>query len=279
MGDARAVTDHVIQLYRNVPATRSGVCRICHTGPNNRYDTGEPYCICSSCERTMGGLYRPTTHVVPISLAVQDGDDNGLFKIVVSKANARAAPSWMTPHTLMAATLSRFYEAHEACLTGLAGGPFTLVTSIPTTRRNQPVEAFHPLIRVINDVSALKDLHKPQLLLANDEYVPRLYDRYSHPDAFHVMGAQKEDQVLRGERVLLVDDWFISGAHVQSAASKLFEHGAEEVVALVIIRVIDPSPSRPNRMAIWQEASAEPFDFDRCCIRDRQDHAKHVSNL
>ncbi|MEW1837490.1 phosphoribosyltransferase [Nonomuraea angiospora] len=214
---------------------------------------------------------------MPISLAVQDGDDNGLFKIVVSKSNA--APGWMTPRTLMAATLSRFYEAHEACLTGLAGGPFTLVTSIPTTRRNQPVEAFHPLTAVINDVSALKDLHKPQLLLANDEYAPRLYDRYSHPDAFHIMGAQKEDQALRGERVLLVDDWFISGAHVQSAASKLFEHGAEEVVALVIIRVIDPSPSRPNRMAIWQEASAEPFDFTRCCICDQPARARNSSNL
>ncbi|MGW2161617.1 hypothetical protein [Nonomuraea sp. NPDC001699] len=225
----------------------------------------------------MDGLYRPATHVVPISLAVQDGDDNGLFKIVVSKSNA--APGWMTPRTLMAATLSRFYEAHEACLTGLAGGPFTRVTFIPTTRRNQLVEAFHPLMRVINDVSALRDLHKPQLLLANDEYVPRLYGRYSHPDAFHILGTQKEDQVLRGERVLLVDDWFMSGAHVQSAASKLFEHGAEEVVALVIIRVIDPSPSRPNRMAIWEEASAERFDFDRCCVCDRQDHVKHVSNL
>ncbi|KAB8192589.1 hypothetical protein FH608_024115 [Nonomuraea phyllanthi] len=278
MDDARAVTDRVIHLYRNVPATRPGVCRICHTGPNNKRDTGEPHDICSSCERTMGGLYRPTEHVVPISLAVQYGEDNALFKIVVSKANARAAPGWMTPRRLMTATLSRFYQAHEACLTGLAGGPFTLVTSIPTTRRNQPVEAIHPLILIINDINAWKDLHKPHLLLANDEHAPSLYDRYSHPDAFHVMGARKEDQVLHGERVLLVDDWFMSGAHVQSAASTLFEHGAEEVVALVIIRVIDPSPDRPNRMTIWQEASAEPFDFDRCCICDRHDHTRSLSS-
>ncbi|MGW5689144.1 hypothetical protein [Nonomuraea sp. NPDC003754] len=279
MGDARAVTDPVIQLYRNVPAMRSGVCRICHTGPNNRFETGEPYDICSSCERTMGGLFRPATHVVPISLAVQHGDDNGLYKIVADKVARRAASGWLTPRKLMAATLARFYEAHEACLTGLSGGPFTLVTSIPSTRRNRPIEAFHILTQVIGDVGALKDLHKPHLLLANDEHAPRLNDRNSHPDAFRVMGAQKEHQVLRGKRVLLVDDLFVSGAHVQSAASKLFEHGAEEVVALVILRVIVPSSGRPNRMTIWQEASAEPFDFDRCCIFDRQAHAKNVSNL
>ncbi|MFF4779614.1 hypothetical protein ACFY05_43055 [Microtetraspora fusca] len=279
MDDARSVTGHVIHLYRNVPAIRSGVCRICHTGPNNRRDTGEPYDICSSCDRTMRGLYRPATHVVPISLAVQNGDDNGLYKIVARKECVRAAPGWMNRQTVMAATLSRFYQAHEACLTDLAGGAFTLVTSIPSTRRDRPIEAFHILTQVINMVRALKDLHKPQLLLADDEHAPTLNERNSHPGAFHVLGAQKERQVLRGERVLLVDDLFVSGAHVQSAASTLFEHGAEEVVALVILRVIDPSAQRPNRMAIWQEASAEPFDFDRCCIYERQDHTKHVSNL
>ncbi|GAA3420748.1 phosphoribosyltransferase [Streptosporangium vulgare] len=276
MDDARAVTDHVIQLYRNVPATRSGVCRICHTGPKNKIDTGEPYDICSSCKRTTDRLYRPTTNVVPISLAVREGDDNGLYRIVAYKGGVRASPSWLKPQTVMAATLARFYQAHEACLTGLARGPFTLVTTIPSTRKNRRTETPHILTQVIDKIKALKDLHQPNLLLANDEHTPALHDRDSHRRAFHVTGAHKEPRVLRGQRILLIDDLFVSGAHVQSAASALFEQGAEEVVALVILRVIVPSGQYPNRMTIWQEATAEPFDFDRCCICDRRDHANNM---
>ncbi|WP_327089213.1 hypothetical protein OIE66_00915 [Nonomuraea sp. NBC_01738] len=268
MGDAKAVTDLVISLYRNVPAMRSGVCRICRTGPNNRRDTGEPFDICSSCDRTMGEhLYRPTKHVVPISLAVRDGDDNELYKVVARKEAVRASTSWLKPENLMAATVARFYEAHETCLTGLARGPFTLVTSVPSTRLGRPIRAFHILPQIIGMVSALKDRHKP-LLVANDKYARVLAKRDSHRDSFQVMGAQNGEQVLRGERVLLLDDLFVSGAHVQSAASALFEQGAEEVVALVILRLIVPSPWHDNRVDIWQEASAQPFNFDRCCLCD-----------
>lgn len=264
MGDARAITDLVISLYRNVPAVRPGVCRICHTGPNNKRN-GEPYETCSSCDRTVNGLRRHVEPVVPISLAVEEGDDNGLFRLVARREAVRAGATWLTPETLMAATMARFYEAHETCLTGLAGGPFTMVTTIPSTRRNRPIEVFHIMQRVINRVSALRDLHKP-ILLPNDEYASVLSDRDSHPHAFRLMGVRQGAQGLRGERILLVDDLFVSGAHVQSAAATLFEAGAEEVVALVILRLIVPSAWHENRSDIWQEAGAQPFSFDRCCL-------------
>ena len=63
-------------------------------------------------------------------------------------------------------------------------------------------------------------------------------------------GTQNGGQGLRGERILLVDDLFVSGAHTQSAASTLFEAGAEEVVTLVILRLIVPTAWPENRMDI-----------------------------
>ncbi|MEV7807421.1 phosphoribosyltransferase [Microbispora sp. NPDC088329] len=264
MGDARAVTDLVISLYRNVPAARPGVCRICHTGPNNK-PNGEPYEICSSCDRTVNGFRRHVEPVVPISLAVEEGDDNGLFRLVARKEAVPASANRLKPATLMAATIARFYEAHETCLTGLAGGPFTTVTTIPSTRLDRPIAAFHIMPQVIGMVSALRPLYKP-LLLPNDKYASVLARRKSHPHAFQMMGTRNGSQRLRGERILLVDDLFVSGAHAQSAASTLFEAGAEEVVALVIIRLIVPTVWHENRMDIWHEASAQPFTFDRCCL-------------
>ncbi|TDD32030.1 phosphoribosyltransferase [Nonomuraea terrae] len=200
-----------------------------------------------------------------ISLAVEEGDDNGLFRLVARKEAVRAGTSWLSPETLMAASLSRFYDAHEACLIQVAGGPFTMVTTIPSTRLDRPIEAFHIMPRVISMIGALRDHYKP-VLLPNDRYAAVLAGRDSHPDAFQMMGMLNGSQALRGERVLLVDDLFVSGAHMQSAAYTLFKAGAEEVVALAILRLIVPSAWHENRRSIWQEASDQPFSFDRCCL-------------
>jgi phosphoribosylpyrophosphate synthetase len=119
--------------------------------------------------------------------------------------------------------------------------------------------------RVIGMIGALRALYKP-VLLPNDKYAAVLAGRDSHPDAFQVMGTLNGTKALRGERVLLVDDLFVSGAHMQSAAYTLFKAGAEEVVALAILRLIVPSAWHEKRRDIWQEASDQPFSFDRCCL-------------
>ncbi|MFI6512184.1 hypothetical protein ACIBCT_31665 [Streptosporangium sp. NPDC050855] len=113
---------------------------------------------------------------------------------------------------------------------------------------------------MISMVGALKGLYKP-LLLPDTENARALAERCSHPDAFRVSGER-----IDGERVLVVDDLVVSGAHVQSAASALYEAGAHAVVALVIVRLITFDSWSPHRERIWEEASAEPFDFDRCCL-------------
>ncbi|GAA1770887.1 phosphoribosyltransferase [Nonomuraea bangladeshensis] len=264
MGRAETVTDPVLPLFRNVPSVRPGVCRICRTGPNNK-PNGEPYEICSSCARTVNGFRRYAEPVVSISLAVEEGDDNGLFRLVARREAVPAGTDLLRPVTLMAATLSRFYDAHQACLTQVAGGPFTMVTHIPSTRLDRPAEAFHIMPRVIDRIAALRALYKP-VLLTNFEHAAVLRRRDSHPDAFRLMGMPNGAQALRGERVLLVDDLFVSGAHMQSAAYALFKAGAEEVVALAILRLIVPSAWHENRRSIWQEASDQPFSFDRCCL-------------
>ncbi|MBN6052469.1 hypothetical protein JYK22_11050, partial [Nonomuraea sp. RK-328] len=75
--------------------------------------------------------------------------------------------------------------------------------------------------------------------------------------AFQVLGR------LAGERVLLLDELFVSGARVQSAASALYRAGAEAVVALVVARLADPWAD--TRLA---DAWARPYDFGRCCLCD-----------
>ncbi|MFG3436118.1 hypothetical protein ACGF0J_02635 [Nonomuraea sp. NPDC047897] len=260
MGDASAVTQPYLTLFRNVPAADFELCRVCHSRPSERHAGNGPYEVCASCARTTGGVFRHTPHVVPISLCARRGGGTQLYDLVARHRVPASPPGGPDRSTFLAATLARFHRAHRACLTRAAGGEFTLVTTVPGTRVDRPVEAFHPMPRVVGMVGDLTGLHRPVLLPGDSESaLARLARRESDERAFHVIGG------VGGARVLLVDDLFVSGARTQSAAAALFRAGAAAVVALVVARLVDPASSATSAR-LWARASAERFDFERCCL-------------
>ncbi|MEU6426725.1 hypothetical protein ABZ860_12580 [Microbispora sp. NPDC046973] len=196
---------------------------------------------------------------MPISLTAKDTQ---LYDVLVRGKEPFGVAGRRNRLDFLAATATRFFREHAGCLQGPAGGPFTVVASIPSTRTERPIEAFHPMDKVIGKVGAWARLHRPLLLQADDAYAPVLAARASHPAAFRVLGD------VKGARVLLVDDLFVSGAHVQSAASALIGRGAAAVVALVIARLVNPASTDPYSAGIWQESGDRPFRFDRCCVCD-----------
>jgi adenine/guanine phosphoribosyltransferase-like PRPP-binding protein len=72
---------------------------------------------------------------------------------------------------------------------------------------------------------------------------------------------------VSGDRILLVDDTFTTGARVQSAASTLACAGAIVVGIVPIGRVIKPEFSETVR-EYWerQRDPGRSFTFDRCCL-------------
>lgn len=243
MPSAVDYTDPYLHIYRPVPPTRPGVCAVCHSGPGADFD------VCHSCWQTMRQVTRPVRRVVPISLYAvpsqlwhmlrryKDGPDE------VARQHA----------IQIAATLSRFVERHDHCLASLSGGPFTLVTVVPSTRPTPHPE--HPLIGVVKMVRRLRDAFTPILL--------RGAGAVGHNQASD--GAFVAVRHLDGERILLVDDTLTSGARLQSAASTLYHAGAGNVTALVVGRVIKPDYNE-NCQRIWARATATNFSFDRCCL-------------
>ncbi|PRX66987.1 hypothetical protein B0I32_105427 [Nonomuraea fuscirosea] len=261
MADAEAFIREFLPWFRPVPPTRPGVCRICHSGPNNVGDTGGPWGICVSCKCTTKNLYGHTQQVVPISLMTKNSQ---LYDLLVRRTDPRGAGGRRNRADVLAAALSHFYHRHIQCLEGLAGGPFTLVATIPSNNPEAPGKAFHIMWQVVGKVAALKRLWQPLLLEPDTTFARVLAARHSHRDAFQVPRAGRLDRA----RVLLVDDLFVSGAHVQSAASALIENGAAAVVALVIARLINPASKDPYSAGIWKESCERPFTFDRCCVCD-----------
>ncbi|MEV7008433.1 hypothetical protein [Streptosporangium sp. NPDC051022] len=203
----------------------------------------------------MNKVRRPTRHVVPISLCAKRDDQ--LYDIVSRSGSRSSRPGVPDRTVFLAATISRFHAAHAPCLRRVARGEFTLVTTVPSTRSDGPLPAFHPMPGVVGMIGALRDLHRP--VLRTDAGAAVVGPRESNEYAFTAMGR------LDGETVLLLDDIFVTGAHVQSAASALYRAGAASVTALVVARLVNPGHNDASG-AIWARASAEPFSFDHCCL-------------
>ncbi|HLX88913.1 MAG TPA: phosphoribosyltransferase family protein, partial [Acidimicrobiales bacterium] len=64
---------------------------------------------------------------------------------------------------------------------------------------------------------------------------------------------------VRGRRVLVVDDTWVTGARVRSAAAALDRAGAEVVGLAVVGRTVDPSCS-PALSAWWASVGGRPLE-------------------
>jgi hypothetical protein len=243
MVDAARYTDPYLSTYRPVPAAGPGVCPVCHSG----LPPGYP--LCHSCALTMSQVSHPTRHVVPVSLYTAPSE---LWRVLRHyKDGPPPARGLLTVQ--VAAILSRFTRRHLPCLAGLLGGGPDLVTTVATTRPDRPGP--HPLAAAVTAVPRLARLHRP--LLAPG---PAAAGHNQADDSMFTVTGR-----LAGQRVLLIDDTFTTGARLQSAASALRRAGAAEVAALTVGRVIWPGRN-PNCRRIWEQACAAQFSFAGCCV-------------
>ncbi len=250
MADATRYTAPHLAACRPVPAAGPGVCPVCHSGLPARRP------LCHSCALTTSQVSRPTRLVLPVSLYQAPGPLWQLLRHY--KDGPPAARGALTVQ--VAAILGRFTARHLPCLAAAAGGGPDVVTSVPSTRGGRPGP--HPLQTAVTAVTGLARLHRP--LLA--------------PGPGPVGHNQADDTIFRvtaplaGERVLLIDDTFTTGARLQSAASALHLAGASAVAAVTVGRVLWPGRNE-NCRRIWEQASAARFSFSRCCLCGTGDRA------
>jgi hypothetical protein len=229
MTAAEQYTDPYLWIYRRVPPAGPGVCTVCHSGPNSGYS------ICYSCDVTMGQVSHPVTSVLPISL----------YEVPETRSQLAM---------ILAATIARFATRHWPCIATMLGGNPTIVTTVPSTRSiARPGE--HPLVLAVRRSSLLSGLHHALLTRGPGQ----VGHQQASDNAFLVQ------YDLRGQRVLLIEDTFTTGARTQSAASALRLAGASAVTVVSAGRVINPAWNE-NCRQIWQYACAAEFSFDRCAV-------------
>ena len=204
--------------------------------------------MCWSCAETDRQLSRPCPLVVPVSLYAISSQLHHYLRHYKSGG----FPSREQDFSLkVVSLLCHFLGKHRSCIAAQARGDWGVVTSVPSSggRRGE-----HPFVRALRYVPSFFDAYEPLLVPGT---IAVGHNRASDAG----FGVTRR---LDGERVLLVDDTYTSGARAQSAASALSIAGAHVVAIVPVGRVISPSAEHVTDW--WRERRAERFTFDTCCL-------------
>jgi predicted amidophosphoribosyltransferase len=191
------------------PRRGSGVCRICCNL------IGPEYAHCRACRTGENHL----DALAPISYSLSGSDLHR--EIVAYKRYAEPFVRYAVRD--LAAILERFLSVHERCVG--AGERFDLVTTVPSSdlRRDE----HHQLRGIVAElVPSVAARHQRLLVPSGAADKQRSFDRYRY----------RAVESLSGQRVLLIDDMWTTGASAQSAAAVLRDAGASYVGAAVIGR-------------------------------------------
>lgn len=225
-----------------VPPAQPGVCAVCHGCPNPGWST------CWSCDQVMSQVSRPCRLVIPVSLYKIPSQ---LHTDLAGYKRSTHPPVRQQSSRRIIAILCHFLQEHRPCIARAAGGDWTTITNVPSTSTAGP----HALVGALGLVPSFMAEYEA------------LLDRGPTPIG-HLTASDSGFVALRrfaGERVLLIDDTFTSGARAQSAASTLALAGADVVAIVAIGRVVDPAFSETRR-EFWADRVESPFTFDVCCV-------------
>ena len=216
-----------------VPAVgQPGVCRYCHSACEPDYGQCYP---CLEAVRSVGAV-----DILPISMSVEGGL---LHRHLRGYKDDRSPAVRNRMSVRLAALTAVFLEHHRECV-----GAFDSVVLVPSAARTA-VES------IVQRVRALRDEYRPAL-------------RVSALGSKHELRADRftVTRDINGERVLIVDDTFTSGATLFSAVAALRDAGAAIAGPVVLGRHLHPSWEPSRAMLSWLRS--RPWVEERCCRCD-----------
>lgn len=212
-----------------VPAPgQLGICPVCHSSRDSAFST------CYPCAQA-GHLDPPS--ILPVTMSIARGAVHHHLRMYKDSPDARTRER-LTMR--LAALLSLFMEKHADCV-----GEWDLVTCVPSPSR----VAMTPVVAKLNrfyqrDVQALRS-------------VPGTGERSLDPNQFEAICE------VEGQRVLLLDDTFTTGAKLFSAVAALRGSGATIVGPVVLGRHVEPAWGPSQEMMAW--LGERTWNEDRCC--------------
>ena len=201
------------------------VCRVCCAGTTPRSPT------CPTCRDVGRQLGHHLVPVTPISLVTKD---SGLYRALRQYKSGEPSVARNQARAL-GALVALFVRRHLACV---APNGIDTVLVVPSVEQNRPPP--HPLLAVLEGLPGLPPA-SPMLRAGPGSPAHRS----------PALDGYVCDAPIEGSRVLLFDDTYTTGAHLQSAAHALVEAGAAAVHPLVIGRYIQPNWPGSQPIMAW----------------------------
>lgn len=221
-----------------VPPPGHGVCPTC-LGAVERASGPSP--ACATCRSVAAQLAQPLVRVTPLSLTTSGSRLHG----ALCRYKSNQPDAWLHARHLTA-LLGVFFANHAACVVP-GGADVAIVVPSLGDRRSAP----HPL----------------QGVLAGTTTLPPVVDCLVRGPG--TVGHRRASPVgltctrpLSGQRVLLIDDTYTSGAHLQSAAVAVAGAGAVAVTGLVAGRFV--RGGSPGELGLLQWARNRRWDPAWC---------------
>lgn len=241
MATVREIAEPLAAISTAVPYRGDGVCSWCHGHPNGDFT------LCYSCALTRAQVSHPCELVVPVSLYAIPSQ----LHFVLRHYKSGIYPGRQSVLALRTASMvCHFLRRHHGCIASAAGTDWERLTVVPSTSS----EGEHPLATALRRVPSVFETYEP-LLVRGDAPIGH---NQADDDGYRAL------RRLDGDRVLLVDDTFTSGARAQSAASALRLAGARVVAIVPIGRVVNPKWG--DNQAWWDDQHDVVFTFSTCCL-------------
>jgi predicted amidophosphoribosyltransferase len=217
-----------------------GICRVCE-GPTQP-GFGRCYC-CSTLVARLQMPLAPVTAVTPYRV----GDE--MHRLLRGYKDASEAEVRSASVDRLAGLFGRWLGDQRSRLLARTGGRWDVVVGVPSSHRpGVPVDA------LLRAVPALARTHRPLLV------------RGSEPTD-HLVASRRGFEVTpglgggsTGDRALVVDDSFTTGARAQSAVAALRAAGIRVAGVLVVGRVVAPD-SASWQAAYWDSTAGLRRDF------------------
>jgi hypothetical protein len=183
-----------------------------------------------------------------------------LYAALIGYKESPMAQTRQKSAALLVDHLARFLAAHHGCLENLLGGVPDLVLLVPSTHRPDGAPLAH-LPKLASTVAISFEKAPAFADLLRRGAAPLGHMR-PHPDGFVVPEFAR--RIVRGARVLVCDDTYVSGARAQSAAAALRSGGAHAVVIAPLARLLRPDRVSSHATFLALAKAREPR-----CVRCR----------
>jgi hypothetical protein len=214
---------------------------------------------CFACRTVARRLGLALTPVLPLYLCPVPGP---LYTVLMGYKESPVREARRIFAARLDGLLCGFLECHAGCLSAALGGRIDLVLPVPSTFRPGRSPLAHLPGLSGGAWSATPASWGPTVLERTGAPVGHM-----RPDAgaFAVRGSERS--IVRGARVLMVDDTYVSGARSQSAAATLRLAGARSVLIVAVGRVL--RPDRNGGHAAFLARCRDQAGEERCARRVR----------